>query len=71
MPDRIRASVSFKVQVFQYEPVEVGGFFETDVHPGETTELAYKRAFDVVSQQCADKLREVANQLRSLRATGV
>ena len=44
MASQITVYFNRKVQIVQYEPVEFGASFTTDVEPGETPEQAHKRA---------------------------
>lgn len=72
-PDRVGASVSFKVQVFQYEPIEVSAWAELGVEPQfgmsaqEARQLTWEKCWQEVSQQLATNLRTTVAAFKSSR----
>ena len=48
--DRVTVYFHRKVQIVQYEPVEFGASFETDVQPGETPAMAHARAHAAMAE---------------------
>ena len=67
LEDRVRASVALRIQVFQYEPIEVGGMYETGLLPGETPKAAFDRAFAMTTQQVVEQLAAVRERFRQVR----
>lgn len=72
--DRVGASVSFKAQIMQYEPIEVSAWaeFEVNRNPDETPEQARSRTWqtcwDEIQKQATEQLKVVASLFRQVRS---
>lgn len=72
-PDRVGGSISYKVQIFQYEPVEVSAWAELGVEPQpgmaaeEARRLTWEKCWQEVSQQLATNLQTTVAAFKASR----
>lgn len=58
-PTRVRVSIKFLKNLGNFENVTLDFEVETDVLPGETTDLALDRVYDKCSDHLGKRLREI------------
>ena len=71
MVDRVGASISFKVQVRQYEPLEVSAWAEIDVEPRHgdaklARTVAFEKLWEEISVQVQDNLAKSVSEFKQL-----
>ena len=56
MADRVSVGFGQKIQIAQYEPVDVNVFYSSDVFPNETVEQAFERVTNVVKKKAKSEI---------------
>ena len=61
-PDRVTAFFGRKIQVKQYEPVDINIGYSSDVRDDETPEEAYERVSNFVKKKVAIESKKILNK---------